>query len=150
MKLYFAYGSNMWNAQMKSRCPNSRKVGVARLLGYRWIISTRGYANIVQSDKDEVEGVVFEISLSDEKSLDRYEGVSSGSYLKMNLPVIIGDAQKIMLIYIDPVTTEGAPKKEYIQRINSGLEDAKLSESYVARAVRNFIPDRSNTVSGSA
>ena len=39
--LNFAYGSNMWDAQMAKRCPQSKKIGVARLRGYRWIVSVR-------------------------------------------------------------------------------------------------------------
>ena len=62
MRLYCAYGSNMWSVQMEERCSPSKKVGVARLLDYRWIISARGYANVVKSMNDYVEGVLFEIS----------------------------------------------------------------------------------------
>jgi len=46
--LYFAYGSNLSLAQMNLRCPTSSYIGLARLRGYRWIINTRGYANIVE------------------------------------------------------------------------------------------------------
>lgn len=140
MRLYFAYGSNMWDAQMKMRCPQSKKVGVARLLGYRWIISKRGYANIVKSMEDEVEGVLFEISATDEVSLDNYEGVSSGSYHKVDLPVLYKEQEKVALVYVDSVTVEGCPQQKYIQRINSGLADAKLSDAYVTRYVRRYIP----------
>lgn len=140
MKFYFAYGSNMWDLQMKSRCPCSKKVGVARILGYRWIISTRGYANIVESKEDYVEGVLFEISPTDEIALDRFEGVASGSYGKFELTVHCLQKELVALVYIDPVVAEGAPKKEYIQRINAGLEDAKMSEAYVSRYVKRFIP----------
>jgi len=140
MKLHFAYGSNMWAAQIKKRCPQSKKVGIARLRGYRWIISARGYANVVESNDDQVEGVIFRISQSDEDSLDQYEGVSSGSYRKADLGVLHGEKEKIALVYLDPVTAEGTPTSEYIQRINSGLADAKLSEGYVTRYVRKFIP----------
>jgi len=140
MRLYFAYGSNMSNAQMHKRCPQSKKIGIARLMGYRWIISARGYANVVESPRDEVEGVLFELSTSDETALDGYEGVRSGSYRKEELPVLLGEKEIIALVYLDPVTTEGAPKAEYIQRINSGLADANLSESYVTDYVRKFIP----------
>lgn len=139
-QLYFAYGSNMWDAQMKQRCPQSRKLGIARLPGHRWIITTRGYANVVASQGDEVEGILFELTPSDEAALDRYEGVASGSYRKKTLPVHHHDRQVPALVYLDPITTEGPPKPEYIQRINSGLADANLSESYVIRHVRKFIP----------
>lgn len=125
---------------MAKRCPQSKKIGVARLRGYRWIVSVRGYANVVESKEDEVEGVLFEISQSDEDLLDRHEGISSGSYHKADLLVLHGEKEEVAFVYLDPVTAEGAPKKEYIQRINSGLADAKLSKGYVTRYVRKFIP----------
>ncbi len=140
MTLYFAYGSNMWGAQMAKRCPQSRRIGVARLRGYRWIISTRGYANVVESEDDEVEGVLFDISQSDEDSLDRHEGVASGIYSKAYLHVLHDDEEEVALVYVDSVTEEGVPKTEYVSRINSGLADANLSAIYVARHVRRFVP----------
>lgn len=140
MRLYFAYGSNLWNAQMAKRCPQCRKIGVARLPGYRWIISARGCANVVESADDEVEGVLFELSRSDEEALDRYEGVAAGMYHKADLRVRHGDEEKSALVYVDSITAEGAPKPEYIGRINAGLADANLSAEYVARVVRKFVP----------
>lgn len=139
MRLYFAYGSNMWNEQINKRCPDSTKLGIARLAGYRWIISTRGYANVVESLNDEVEGVLFEISESDEQTLDAKEGVGSGGYQKGELTVVLGAKAMVALVYLDPVITEGAPIPEYIERINQGLADAQLSEAYVTRQVRKFI-----------
>ena len=140
MRLYFAYGSNMWDVQMAARCPGSRKIGIARLRGYRWIITARGYANVVESAADEVEGVLFEISRTDEDSLDRYEGVAAGMYRQAELRVLHEGKEALALVYVDSVTAEGPPKQEYIGRINSGLADAKLSAGYVARHVRKFIP----------
>jgi hypothetical protein len=125
---------------MKKRCPQNKKIGVARLLGYRWIISARGYANVVKSMKDYVEGLIFEISATDEVSLDNYEGVSSGSYYKAELPVLHEEQEKVALVYVDPVTAEGIPKAKYIQRINLGLADAKLSDASVTHYVRKYIP----------
>lgn len=125
---------------MEKRCPRSKKVGVARLRGYRWIINSRGFANVVTSTEDEVEGVLFEISATDEVSLDRYEGVKSGCYYKADLPVVYEGQEKVALVYVDRVTDEGRPREEYIQRINSGLADANLSNAYVARYVRKYLP----------
>ncbi len=140
MQIYFAYGSNMSDVQIKDRCPQSNKLGTARLHGYRWIITTRGYASIVESDEDKVEGVLFELSLSDEETLDKWEGVRQGSYRKFELPVIHNGKEVLALVYIDPVTAEGTAEQKYIDRINAGLADAKLSECYVTRYVRRFIP----------
>jgi len=140
MKHYFAYGSNMWDEQMATRCPDSKKIGVARLVGYRWIITTRGYASVVESQNDEVEGVMFEILDSDEQALDHFEGVADGVYRKAELPLLRGGNQELALVYIDPITDEGSPLKEYVGRINAGLADANLSAAYVDHQVRKFIP----------
>jgi len=140
MTLHFAYGSNMWEAQMRQRCPQSEKIGRARLRGYRWIISTAGYANVVESKGHQVEGVLFELSPSDEKSLDRYEGVAAGAYRKNVLPVRQSGRTVKALVYIAPEIQEGVPRKEYIKRINAGLADAKLSRAYIEGQVRKFIP----------
>lgn len=124
---------------MKDRCPQSKKIGMARLSGYRWIISTRGYANVIESKEDFVEGVLFGISPSDEPSLDKKEGVAIGCFRKANLPVICRENEISELVYIDPIKTEGRPNEKYIQRINSGIEDADLSPMYIERYMRKFI-----------
>ena len=74
-KLYFAFGSNLHLGQMAKRCPESRYVGIARLLDYRFQINNRRYANLVPSPGSCVEGLVYRLSLTDEASLDRSEGV---------------------------------------------------------------------------
>lgn len=86
--VYFGYGSNMWQAQMRARCPTSKYLGIARLKGYKWIIYERGYANVVKlpesvdvrKDKKpdythEVWGLVYSLQEDDEKRLDGNEGV---------------------------------------------------------------------------
>jgi gamma-glutamylcyclotransferase len=141
MKLYFAYGSNLWEEQMKRRCPQSRKLGTARLPGYRWIISARGYASVVASENEEVLGTLYEISSSDEAFLDEYEGVSDGIYYKAMLPVMYSAEVEEALVYIDSVTQEGEPKAEYIHRINCSLNVASLPPAYVIRTIRRFVPE---------
>ena len=74
--LYFAYGSNLSFAQMDSRCPENTQMGIGILHGYRWIISSRGYANVVKSDPDYVMGRIYKINKRDEESLDKKEELS--------------------------------------------------------------------------
>jgi len=47
--IYFGYGSNLWLHQMSQRCPESKYLGVGRLNGFRWNISPRGYANVIET-----------------------------------------------------------------------------------------------------
>jgi len=138
---YFAYGSNLWLKQMINRCPDNSLLGKGFLEGYRWIISKRGYANIVQSANDTVIGIVYEIAQSDERELDCFEGVDNGSYKKEMLDVIITGKRYGCLVYIDPIIEEGAPKEEYINRINQGIIDAELPIEYVNRYIRKYVPE---------
>jgi len=75
----------MWLRQMKHRCPNSPFVGVARLDGSKFIVNDRhrpssrtctGVATIVQSESDHVWGLVFNLTVDDEETLDDAEGVN--------------------------------------------------------------------------
>lgn len=125
---------------MQHRCPGHQLVGAGILEGYRWIVSKRGYANIVKSASDAVQGLVYGITESDEQRLDDYEGVTNGCYRKEVMPVKIDGHVQSCLVYVDPVEEEGTPQPEYIHRINSGLAGAKLPSSYIERYVRIFIP----------
>ncbi|TFK30175.1 hypothetical protein FA15DRAFT_581583 [Coprinopsis marcescibilis] len=154
--LYFGYGSNLWLDQMFRRCPDSKLRGLARLDDWKWIISERGYANIVPSPGDIVYGLVFHLSQADEDKLDVYENVPI-AYVKDYIPVSVnpdvpgnendrysGPRTEKVLIYIDHLRiTESKPKKEYITRINRGIEDAVkqgVPESYFEKYFRPFIP----------
>ncbi len=140
MNLNFAYGSNLWLVQMKHRCPGFEVLGKAVLQDYRWIINSRGYANVVSSKGDFVEGILYRLTAEDEQRLDRKEGVAMGSYKKERRQVHFNGNCTEAIIYIDPITDLGEPRTEYIRRINSGIHDAQLSEAYVRKYVRNFIP----------
>lgn len=161
--VYFGYGSNLWKHQMIQRCPTSKYLGIARLNGYRWIINGRGYANVVQNSylddfqPNEVWGLVYSLQPNDEANLDINEGVPV-AYTKENLIVDYWPASWVakpdvhltpekreMLVYIDlkRVTPE-QPKKEYIFRMNKGIEDATkegMPKAYVDDVMRRFIPD---------
>jgi gamma-glutamylcyclotransferase len=138
--LYFAYGSNLWRQQMISRCPNHREIAAGLLRGWRWIITTRGYAGIVESEGDYVLGTVYELSEADLQNLDLFEGVAQGNYRKEMITVDVDGRDLNCLVYIDPVTVEGNPKVEYIARINNGIRDAGFPDAYVTRYLRPFVP----------
>ncbi len=80
MIYYFAYGSNMDQAQMSERCPESHLVGKAILDDYRigfTIYSPKrecGCADVIKTDGEQVCGLLYEISESDRESLDKAEG----------------------------------------------------------------------------
>ncbi|HIJ95916.1 MAG TPA: gamma-glutamylcyclotransferase [Desulfuromonadales bacterium] len=130
----------MWLEQMRQRCPTCHLAGPGRLVGYRWIITTRGYASVNKSSCDMVLGTVFNLTEEDERSLDRYEGVDRGNYRKLILDVEMDSGTHKCLVYVDPVTTEGIPKEEYVHRINKGIVDAELPPEYIERSIRKYVP----------
>jgi gamma-glutamylcyclotransferase (GGCT)/AIG2-like uncharacterized protein YtfP len=140
MKLYFAYGSNMDREQMNDRCPDNERIGRVILRGYKWYISSRGYASIRASKDDYVEGYLYRITHADEQSLDGYEGFPD-LYQKHTVQVQQDGAMvRRVMVYIDPVTEEGEPRDWYPSTINQGIADAELSDEYVAQYIRPFIP----------
>ncbi|KAF2092177.1 hypothetical protein K490DRAFT_70829 [Saccharata proteae CBS 121410] len=170
--LYFGYGSNLWLEQMDTRCPTSTYLGVGRLPGYRWMINSRGYANVVQTaanatteTEDEVYGLVYRLFPNDEKRLDLNEGVPY-AYTKEDMPIqfwspdpdrqdgwcdVAKPHEELpMLVYIDRerVRTD-SPKAEYIVRMNRGIKDAiamGVPEEYVKKVMRRFIPAKNDRI----
>lgn len=74
---YFAYGSNMWPPQIRSRCPSARPLGVSRLDGWAAVydkpsVDGSTKLNIRRGDA-WVDGVVFELADSDRVALDAAE-----------------------------------------------------------------------------
>jgi gamma-glutamylcyclotransferase len=148
-RLYFGYGSNLWLDQMARRCPESKFIGLGILQGWKWFINNRGYANVVRSPKDLVYGLVYEISPSDEASLDRSEGVPQ-AYTKESMEIEFQRAEggkKVVaqsLVYIDERRVEqGGPREEYVHRMNMGINDAVargLPEWYIEKYMRGPIP----------
>lgn len=138
--LYFAYGSNLWREQMIKRCPELSEIGTGLIKGWRWIVTTRGYASIVKSEADYVLGTVYELSAADLRNLDHFEGVAQGNYLKEMMLVSVAGRELNFLVYIDQVVEEGRAIEEYIARINNGIHDARLPEEYVACYLRPFVP----------
>jgi gamma-glutamylcyclotransferase (GGCT)/AIG2-like uncharacterized protein YtfP len=125
---------------MDARCPQHREIGAGSLAGWRWIITARGYASIVESEGDFVLGTVYDLSGDDLQSLHSFEGVEQGNYRTEMIEVAVEGRDLGCLVYIDPVTEEGEPKEEYIARINHGIQDAAFPDEYVARYLRPFVP----------
>ena len=81
MVLYFAYGSNLDEAQMGHRCNAPSNKGVVLLKGYRFVFSGvsplrehMGVASIRKSPEGMCRGLLWEISETDLKALDEREG----------------------------------------------------------------------------
>lgn len=97
--LYFAYGSNMDEEQMKKRCPDSILIGKGFIKNHKLcfpqIAVTRGLlgvAGIRESDElDSVYGLIYELTDKDLELLHTFEGydkdnISNSSYFPKQVP----------------------------------------------------------------
>ena len=114
-KLYFAYGSNLNKSQMALRSPTAKALGSAYFPNWRLVF--RGVADIEEAD---------------EAALDRYEGVSSGLYRKVEI--------NGMLTYRMNQSGIHSPSSYYFDTILNGYRDFSLdtSELYNARDNAHF------------
>ncbi|EEP77359.1 predicted protein [Uncinocarpus reesii 1704] len=140
-RVYFAFGSNLSLQQMAERCPWSTFLGRGRLQGYRWQINERGYANVVPSPGNVVEGLCYNLDELDEPRLDKNEGVPI-AYEKHMLEIDLylpdngsrkqhgnGNGEKKRrvkaLVYLSPrYTLDSNPREEYVERLRRGATDA--------------------------
>jgi gamma-glutamylcyclotransferase (GGCT)/AIG2-like uncharacterized protein YtfP len=90
-----------------------------------------GYANIVRDENGIVEGVLYEITDSDLKVLDRYEGYPS-HYERIKVVVGMDSGEKVEAVtYIakpDKVKDGLKPSREYLSHLLKGCD--LLSEEY--------------------
>ena len=84
-RFYIAYGSNLNVRQMKIRCPKATILGTAKLKGWELLFKgskTGSYLTIEENENGSVPVVIWEVTPSDEKALDRYEGYPAFYYKK--------------------------------------------------------------------
>jgi hypothetical protein len=134
---YFAYGSNMDPEQMRSRAPNARFAGTARLDGYRVVFNKSGTdgsakANIEMSSREEsfVLGGLYEVPESEFITLHGFEI----GYLTTGVEVDQNTAKVRAQTFIADATAvvRGSPSPQYLSTILRGAEALGLPEQYVA------------------
>ena len=84
-RYYIAYGSNLNIPQMRMRCPGARIIGTSVIEDYQLLFKgskTGSYLTIEPMEDAEVPVVIWEVTETDEKALDRYEGYPNFYYKK--------------------------------------------------------------------
>ena len=124
---YIAYGSNMIENRMAHRCPDGRLIGVGHLPNHR--LEFYRHAT-VEADDTCVTGVpvaVWEISDTDERRLDVYEGFPY-YYSKEEATVRMADGSEIkgMVYIMNTGYKDGSPAKSYYDDIRRAYEKLGL------------------------
>jgi len=135
---YFSYGSNLSAHRMlNERNVNfiSRKLAI--LENYKLVFNKvskkncyLGFANIVESEGDFVEGALYEINDSDISIIGRFEG-EPNHYYRENIEVICDNQKVQAVVYIaNPMMIREniKPDKNYLNYLLEGKDI--LSEKY--------------------
>ena len=129
---YFAYASNLNRKQMAERAPSSKPKCIATLPNFKLIFATsqnRGYgvATIRPFKGEKVVGAVYEISDSDMKRLDRYEGYPTSYDRRKVLVFTETNAPGEAITYIKNDQSQLAqPSTEYVAIIKQGYRDWQI------------------------
>jgi len=127
---YFAYASNINRKQMAERCPDAKSRSVATLPNFKIIFT--GYsrlrkgavATIRGSKGDKVMGAVYEISESDLRKLDKYEGYPTDyKHLEVRVFTDGGESFDAVTFIKAAQEEEGQPSAEYRAIIQQGYRD---------------------------
>ena len=138
---YLAYGSNMSGPRLFARIPGARKLGRARVPGYRLHFHKVGDgdgtgkcdAYATGNKDDELYGVVYEVPKGDIGTLDRIEGVGHG-YRRQTIEVFLdGNEKKIAHTYIATRTDSNLkPLQWYKEHVLRGARENELPAAYIA------------------
>lgn len=146
-KLYVAYGSNLHLGQMRYRCPDAKVYGTGVLKNYsltfwgNW--NRNGVANVLPGADTDVPVAVWEVSASDEKNLDVYEGFPR-LYRKEDVEVLMDDGTIVTgMVYVmnERGMRQVLPSNSYFETIATGYRSFGFDLSFL-EAARDEIPDR--------
>ena len=144
-RYYIAYGSNLNISQMRMRCPGARIIGTSVIEDYQLLFKgskTGSYLTIEPMEGAEVPVVIWEVTETDEKALDRYEGYPNFYYKKeMTLDIkgiITGKVRRRdAFVYIMHEERElGIPSWYYVNTCLDGYRAFGFDEKYLFDAIR--------------
>jgi hypothetical protein len=137
MALYAAYGSNMDPAQMLQRCPSSPLAGTGWLNGWRLTFGGEdlgwegALATVVEEPGSAVFVALYDLSESDERALDSWEGADLGLYIKIRLRVHTLDGDVLAWLYALRAYEGGLPSARYLGVIAEAAEAIDAPDEYV-------------------
>jgi gamma-glutamylcyclotransferase (GGCT)/AIG2-like uncharacterized protein YtfP len=138
---YFAYGSNMDEAEMLTWCTGHRLIGAAWLDDYRLAFTRRsvrtgtGVADVVSEPGERVWGVLYEIGPQELRELDRKEG-NGRAYQRQRCRVRLhadgSEHDAVTYTVLRKESREVPPSREYLDRMIAGARRHGLPREYIA------------------
>ena len=139
---YFAYASNMNQAQMQRWCPASRFRKAVFLEGHRFVYDgfsvtwDGAVGNIVRSEAEGVWGALYEITERDRLTLDAFEGYPrSYEHSEIEVRDREGNVYRAMT-YLRTGRALGKPHPDYEKIVIDGAKECGVPDDYVERFLR--------------
>ena len=142
---YFGYGSNTNETIFKRRCPSASIIGVAKLSNYE--LEFRSVANICEKRGSVVYGLLWKISERDYLSLDKKEGVETGSYERKIVEVSIkGKTVKVVTYVMTDLAKTyrsiASPSETYLASMELGYSAHGVPQKQVIDAKFRAGPEK--------
>jgi gamma-glutamylcyclotransferase (GGCT)/AIG2-like uncharacterized protein YtfP len=137
--LYFAYGSNLDETQMRARCPGSKRVARAvlrkhALLFAGWSERWGGsVASVQRAPGSEVEGLLYDLEASDLEALDRIEGCPWVYDRAVRQVIDEQGRRRRAQVYFLPDADPGPPSSEYLGVIQRAYRRLGFDETELLR-----------------
>lgn len=137
MALYAAFGSNLDPAQMHQRCPHSPFLGTGWIDGWRLTFGGEdlGWEGALPTLAEEAGAQVFamlyDVTDTDARSLDSWEGADTGLYRRVRLRVATLDGEALAWTYLLDGYEGGLPSARYIGLLADAAEAAGAPADYV-------------------
>ena len=131
--LYFAYGSNLHQDQMKKRCSECKYLKKYVLHDYRLTFrSDLCVADIEYKKGSSVQGALYEITARDETCLDKYEDFPI-LYKKIFFKY---EGRDVMAYSMEKKTPFKYPSTRYLNIIKQGYKDCDLDTNFLIEALK--------------
>jgi gamma-glutamylcyclotransferase len=147
--LYFAYGSNLDETQMRARCPGAR-LGLRAVLKNHTLVfgghSSRwggAVASVQRAHGAEVEGLLYRLNDQDLDRLDHFEGCP-WSYERVARQVVAEDGRRrLVQVYQQPDRdfVPRSPASPYLKVIERAYHRLGFDRTALERAINNAPPE---------
>lgn len=133
---YFAYGTNMSEAQMKVRCPTAVMIGPGVVHGYQLVFNRRGsyrpgaVASILRAPEHRVYGVIWRIGREDMERLDEREDPSANARERITAFSLTGETFDCF-VYVSFGSGHLPPDTGYLGELIKSAQEASLPPEYV-------------------
>lgn len=153
--VYFGFASNLSPRSLQQRCPGSIYIGLARLHGWRFIVTELGFGNIILGDEsDEVYGSLHFLTKQHEAALDKSEEVPSWHEKRTfkvtraparGMEVFPSGEELNVMTYVDVQRTkDGNISKEYIFLMRKAVSDGTqigVPPDYFQKYWAKYLPE---------